>query len=216
MHGGGTIKPKRVSRALGVYFNERFDCGDTIGDLSRRCFYYLRQFKVVRKHHDNEAMKSILQAFVASRLDYCNVLYAGIPGYMLNKIQRVQNCAARLYSRIGRRSSVRHVMRDELHWLPVQSRVVFKVAVLTYKIVHGKAPGYLSEVVTSCSSVTSGRMSLRSSDRRDLTLVRHRTVRSGDRLFTYKSPKIWNDLPLHVREAPTLNTSCRRLKTFFV
>ena len=214
LHAGGVIKPRRVSRALGVYFNERFDCGDSIGDLSRRCFYYLRQFKAVRKHVNNEAMKSILQAFVSSRLDYCNALYAGIPCYMLNKIQRIQNCAARLYSGTSKYSSVRHVMSDELHWLPVRSRIDFKLATLTYKIIHGMAPEYLSDMIALRLSLIPEGRNLRSSTRNDLAVVRHKTVRTGDRMFTYRSPKIWNNLPVDVRDAPTLDTFCRRLKTF--
>ena len=43
-----------------------------------------------------EAVKSLVQAFVISRIDYCNAILYGLPAIHVNRLQRVQNAAARL------------------------------------------------------------------------------------------------------------------------
>ena len=88
--------------------------------------------------------KIMVQAFVSSRLDYCNSLLCGIAGNLLQKLQPVQNAAARLITRTGRREHITPVL-SELHWLPVQLRIDFKLAVLVYKVLHGQLPQYLAE-----------------------------------------------------------------------
>ena len=67
----------------------------------------------------------LIHTFVSSRVDYCNSLFYGLPAYQLNKLQRVQNAAARL---IFQQSNYCHVrpLRYNLHWLPVKFRTDFK------------------------------------------------------------------------------------------
>ena len=74
-----------------------------------------------------------LSAFVTSRLDYCNSLYCGLPKREIDKLQRVQNCAAHLVSGI-RSDHVTPVMKD-LHCLPIGACIDFKVLLLTFKTI---------------------------------------------------------------------------------
>jgi len=86
----------------------------------------------------------VVQAFISSRLDYCNSLLCGIAGNLLQKLQSVQNAAARLIMRTGKRQHITPVLR-ELHWLPVRQRIDFKMVVLVYKALHGQLPQYLAD-----------------------------------------------------------------------
>ena len=74
----------------------------------------------------------LVHSFVTSRLDYCNCLYAGVPHYLLERLQKIQNKAARLVLRKGRKHDSKELLRL-LHWLPVQKRVDFKIACLVFK-----------------------------------------------------------------------------------
>jgi len=55
------------------------------------------------------------------------------PSYSIKKLQRVQNNAARIVLEAPRRSHVSPLLRT-LHWLPVQQRIDYKVALLTFKV----------------------------------------------------------------------------------
>ena len=107
-----------------------------------------------------DAAKMAVQSFVSTRLDYCNSLMYGIADGLMQRLQAVQNAAARLITGARRRDHISPVLR-QLHWLPVR-RVQFKLAVLVFKALHGQAPQCLTD---DCQLITAaGRRQLRSSD----------------------------------------------------
>ena len=97
-----------------------------------------------------------MHAFISSRLDYCNSLMYGIAENQLDKLQRIQNTAARLVAGVKKCDHMSPVLR-RLHWLPVRHRVTFKIATLVYKSLHGLAPTYLSRQCVPVATLT-GRM----------------------------------------------------------
>ena len=88
-----------------------------------------------------------MHAIVSSRIDYCNILLYGVKKSIIYKLQKVQNAAARLISKRKKRESVRDVLK-ELHWLPVEKRIIFKLLVTTYKIINGMAPECFSSLIS--------------------------------------------------------------------
>ena len=94
------------------------------------------------------AAKQLVQALVISRLDYCNSLLTGIPTSLMNRLEMIQHRAARLIFRSSGHQSVTVLMKD-LHWLPVTSRVLFKVLVLVYKCRNGLGLGYLTSMLSA-------------------------------------------------------------------
>ena len=85
----------------------------------------------------------------------------------------------------------------QLHWLPVRQRVQFKLAVLVFKALHGQAPQYLKD---DCQLVAAaGRRQLRSSDAVTCLVPRTRTC-LGDPAFGVAGPRLWNALPISLRQ----------------
>jgi len=152
--------------------------------------------KTVIRSITEDAAKMVAHAIISSRLDYCDSLLCGIAGNLLQKLQSVQNAAARLIMRTGRRQHITPVLR-ELHWLPVRQRIDFKMALLVYKALHGHLPQYLAD---NCQLLTYiGRQSLRSADVLTCATKRTRT-RLGDRSFSVAGPSLWNSLPVALRD----------------
>ena len=85
-------------------------------------------------------------AFISSRLDYCNALYAGLTKQMLNKLQLIQNAAARIVTRTSKCNHNTPVIKS-LHWLPVKQRIEFKILLLVFKSLNGLAPPYISDLI---------------------------------------------------------------------
>jgi len=73
------------------------------------------------------AVEMLVHAFISSRLDYCNQLFLGVTGRLLDKLQSLQNAAARLVIGARKFDRITPVMQ-ELHWLPVRQRVRFNTA----------------------------------------------------------------------------------------
>ena len=80
-------------------------------------------------------------------LDFSNSLLYGIPGYQVQKLQIVQNAAAKLIYNAGKFDHVTPLLR-ELHWLPIRKRIFYKVLLFVFNVLHGKAPIYLSELIS--------------------------------------------------------------------
>ncbi len=87
---------------------------------------------------------------MTSRLDYCNALLAGCSARSINKLQMVQNAAARCLTRTRKYDHISPVM-STLHWLPIKHRIDFKILLITSKVLNGLAPQYLSELLSRYS-----------------------------------------------------------------
>ena len=97
-------------------------------------------------------MKTLVHAFVTSRVDYGNIIFVGAPRSVTNKLQRVLNVAARIVT--GTRNYDRglsHLLHTELHWLDVPERVLYQLALMVHRCLKDKAPQYLSNYV--CQSL---------------------------------------------------------------
>ena len=155
---------------------------------------------------------SLVRAFIHNRIDYCNGILASSPKYLTEKLQSVLRVAARLVLRLPSRSPVSTLMRDQLHWLCVESRVKFKLALLAYKSVHGLAPEYLSAYCIPVSRMP-GRTHLRSAGQWTMLVPRTKTVTIGPRGFHCSYPSVWNSLPASLRDFNlSLETFRQKLK----
>ena len=207
------VHPSSSCRNLGVFFDNELNMRQHINAVCRQCYFQLRQIRVIKRSLPIDVLKTLLHAFVSSRLDYCNSLFFGLPKCDINKLQRVQNAAARLIGGLARFDHVTPVMRDTLHWLPIKQRIVFKIATLTFKCLAGQAPEYLQ---TLCLPVSSSQFLSRnrSASRGDLIEPQCKTKRFGQRSFRYSAANVWNSLPFNIRREQSLYTFRNQLKTY--
>jgi len=117
--------------------------------------------------------------------------------------------SARLLTNTQRRDHVTPVLR-QLHWLPVQRRVEFKIACMAHQSLTSTAPTYLSADIQLVSE--HGRRHLRSSSYRTLAVPRTRTT-LGDRSFAVAGPRVRNSLPATIRQITSYGQFRQQLKT---
>ena len=160
-----------------------------ITTICRSCFFQMRQLQSIRRSLTTEATHDLVQAFIHCRLDYCNSLLAGVTDTQLQRLQLVQNAAARLVSGIHRYDHISPVL-EALHWLPVRQRIVFKTAVIVWKCLHGEAPVYLADLCIPAAAA-SGRRNLRSASS-GILCVPFASLSTGQRSFAYNGPSTWN------------------------
>ena len=91
---------------------------------------------------ERESTEAIIHAFVTSNLDYCNAILYGLPKVLLNRLQLVQNRAARIVTFTKKYEPVTPNLID-LHWLPVDYRITYKILLLVYKAINGFSPSYI-------------------------------------------------------------------------
>lgn len=88
----------------------------------------------------------LVQALVISHIDYCNAFPTGVTTCVVKQVQMVQNVAARLVFNQPKRAHVTPLL-IELHWLSLAARIRFKSLMLAYRVLSGKAPLYLNNLV---------------------------------------------------------------------
>jgi hypothetical protein len=176
------------------------------------CLYHLRRLRQIRRRAGEDVTARLVQAFITSRLDYCNSLVAGLPRSSLDPLHHVQNAAARLIFQLGPQDHVTPSL-IQLHWLPVQYRVQFKLCSFMHSIHNGRFPAYLTDIVQA-TSTRATRSDLRSAATANYMLPRLLT-KFGERAFSHAGPAAWNALPPDLRNIPVSTTFKRQLKTHF-
>lgn len=209
--GPDVVEPVEVVRDLGVLFDTHLTMKAHISRVSRTCFYHLRRLRSIRRCLGREVTARLVSALIISRLDYCNAILANLPASTLAPLQRVLNAAARLVMNLGPRDHVTPALY-ELHWLPIQSRIQFKLCLLVHHVIGGRSPPYISELVTPVAAIP-GRASLRSVGRQELDVPRTRLV-SSERAFEVAAPKAWNKLPVDIKSTRDTGLFKKQLKTF--
>jgi len=114
----------------------------------------------------------LISELILSRLNYCNALLAGLPCSTIQHLQRVEYVAARLVCDLRPHDHVTPALK-QLHWLPIKSRIVYKLCLSMPNIHTGRAPQYLVDCVSPMASSSSLPLCLRSSH--TAKYVRHRT-----------------------------------------
>ena len=105
--------------------------------LSSSCFYHIRSLKQIRWALDDSMAGSVASSLVSSRLDYVNFILYGTSLKNINRLQRIQHSLARVVThRCSRALPSATALLKQLHWLPVEWRIRFKLATMTFKALH--------------------------------------------------------------------------------
>ncbi|XP_060758375.1 uncharacterized protein LOC132869034, partial [Neoarius graeffei] len=206
---GLSVSSRAAVKDLGVIIDPSLSFETHIDNITRIAFFHLRNIAKIRNLMSLHDAEKLVHAFVTSRLDYCNALLSGCSNKCINKLQLVQNAAARVLTRTRKYDHITPVL-STLHWLPIKFRIDYKILLLTFKALNGLAPQYLSELLLLYDPPRL----LRSKGAGYLLVPRIVKATSGGRAFSYKAPLLWNSLPSNVRESDTVSAFKSRLKTY--
>ena len=176
----------------------------------RVCYGKLREISSLRKFITKSVAKTLVQAVIISHLDYGNSMLYGISKHLLDKLQRVQNAAARLVLGYKKHDHITPGL-IRLHWLPVRYRIQYKIATITYNVLSTNQPGYLRDLL----HLQQPTRTRRSEQGMILRVPRSNLKSAGYRSFSVCAPKISNSLPVTVTKAQSVSVFKKNLKTFY-
>ena len=135
-------------RNFGSWSDSNLDMLSHVNSICSSSFYYIYNIRKIRKYLSHQTAISLVRAFITSKLDYCSSLLYGLPTIHINKLQRVQNAAAKLVTTCNTPliCQVTLVLKG-VHWLPEKCRMKYKIMLLTFKCLYGLAPQYLDDLI---------------------------------------------------------------------
>ena len=142
---GQDTNPSTSAINLGVLFDSSLNSRKHISQTCRACFYHIRDLHRIRKNLSLGLAKQIAVALVSSKLDYCNSLFHNMPEKHIARLQRVQNCLARVVAKAPRFSRSVPILKC-LHWRPVKFRIHFKICAITFRTLKENQPAYRGKI----------------------------------------------------------------------
>ena len=143
----------------GVTFDSALTFEDHINGVVRSCNFHIRVLRQIRHNLTREVANMVACSIVGTRIDYSNSLFYSTSEKHLDKLQRLQNAMAYVVTNTGLRDYHSVDLLRELHWLPIQCRITFKVATLCCRALNDGQPTYLASRLNSYRPTRSLRSS---------------------------------------------------------
>ena len=199
------IRFVKSAKNLGVMLDNELSFECQINKVVKGCYATIKQLSQIKGFLTSEQLNQLVASDIFSQIDYCNALYYGINANLIMKLQRVQNCAARLVSKFKIPSAKMDKVLLDLHWLKVKFRSVYKILLIVHNCLHHTAPKEILSMLHFGESA------------RTLKLQETRYENKyGVRAFSHVAPKLWNLLPKNIRDVSDTDRFKTLLKSFLL
>jgi exonuclease III len=125
------IRFVKTAKNLGIILDNELSFECQINKVVKGCYATIKKLSQIKGYLSEEELKQLVSSSIFSLMDYCNALYYGINVNLIMKLQRVQNCAARLVSKTKIPSGGMDEVLLKMHWLKVKFRCVYKILLIT-------------------------------------------------------------------------------------
>ncbi len=161
--------------------------------LSKKVASGIGALKRIRSYVPFTTMQLIYNCLVQPYFDYCSAVWDSRSSYLANKLQKLQNRAARVLTSSSYDTSADYLF-ERLGWKKLASQ---RRSIMVYKSLNGVVPGYLSNMFVDRSSITNY-ASRDTSNKLALPLPRTNYLKNS---FSYSGAVLWNTLPTELRQA---------------
>ena len=192
------------AKNLGVIIDSTLSFESQIDKVVKTCFNTIRKLSKIKVFLSPQHLQTLVSSLIFSNLDYCNSLYFGLPESSIQKLQRVQNCAARLVTGTPFRQSLDGVF-IELHWLKVKLRIIYKILLVVHNCLNDNAPNAIAALLRYSESERTMKLK---------EIGFHNSY--GARAFSRVAPKLWNLLPEYLRNNHDTLEFKKKLKSFLL
>ena len=131
-----------TAKSLGVTIDNKLDWSSHIDKLTKKVASAIGAIKRISHLVPQATLHLIYQALIQQHFDYCNIVWGNCGITLPNKIQKLQNRAARVLTYSNYDADAGHLF-ELLGWKNLASQQQIQRATMVYKSLHGLAPDYL-------------------------------------------------------------------------
>ena len=205
---GKSIKKVEEAKSLGLFIDEHLSWTKHIEEISKKISSAIGALKRIRPFISESTALQIYQALILPHFDYCCPVWDELSVTLSEKLQKLQNRAARVITRSSYDTSA-SILLNRLNWDNLSTRRKKLKAMLMFKIIKGLSPAYLQDLF----SIRSTPYNLRDSEIK-LNLPKPRT-NYCKRALGYSGALLWNSLPVNLRKSDSLGYFKRELDKFY-
>ena len=207
---GNDVIPSKYVKNLGVYMDNFMVFDKHIDETYKKTMGILMYLNRIKNKLTLEMRTSIVQSLALSHINYCIKIWGTAGITQLQRIQKLQNFAAKIVMGNARKYDHATPIINSLQWLKVKQKLLFEISIFIYKILNGHLPGWLLALTTV------GEISLVQTRQQHKLIVPRTTTITGERNLAIRGPKLWNDLPQEIKSAPSFFTFKKKLKEHFL
>ena len=186
------------TKSLGLFIDAHLSWCKHVEEICKKVSSAIGALKRVRPFISKETAIQIYNALIIPHFDYCSPVWDCLSGYLSEKLQKLQNRAARVITKSPFDTSSNHLL-STLDWERLFLRRKKQKALMMFKTMNGLAPDYLQSLFSQRHSVYN----LRDSEGK-LTLPKPNT-NYLKRSFSYSGAMLWNNLPKCLKNAVSVN-----------
>ena len=199
-----TINDNQVSqvtttKSLGVTIDNKLDWSSHIDKLTKKVASGIGAIKRIRHLVPRATLHLIYQALIQSHFDYCNIVWGNCRITLLNKIQKLQDRAARVLTYSNYDADAGHLF-ELLGWKNLASQQQIQRATMLFKSLHGLAPDYLCSKFERRETAYN----LRDSENKLNVPLPRTNSNYYKNSFSYSGATLWNSLPHDIRQAESV------------
>ena len=198
--GGMPINRVSHTKSIGVYLDENLTWNEHINQISRKIASGIGALKRIRSFVPDTTLQFIFNSLVQPYFDYCCVVWDNCSKTLADKLEKLQNRAARMLT-FSSYDANADVVLASINWKKLETQRKIQKAVMVHKSLYGLAPDYLRSMFVNRSIVAN--YSLRDTEGK-LAIPKPRTdyLRNS---FSYSGAVLWNSLPTDLRQTENPN-----------
>lgn len=196
------IKKTHNQKLLGIHIDDKLSWSSHIDHLCSTISSKISLLRQLSRYVSIDVQKKFYQGYILPLIDYGSVVWGTTSSSNLDRISKLQKRAARIILHADFNTPSAE-MFEELSWLPILKRLKYNKAVFTYKAMNNLTPQYITDLLMPVSETHN--RTLRSSVNGALAVPRSRSS-LFDRSYSYTAPKLWNSIPIPVRNSSSLRS----------
>ena len=207
---GNNITPSSFVKNLGVYFDKYMTFDIHIDKMHKKVMGILIYLSRIKDSIPYSTRLLIVQALVLSIINYCSKIWGAASRFQLQKIQKLQNFAARIV--MGNVRKYDHITPhlNRLEWLKIENKYIFDICVHIFKILNNQFPSWLYNIPRV------GEFNNRNTRQDNNLFVPPTRTLAGDKEIRIRGPRLWNNLPTEVKNAVNITAFKKSLKKHLI